>query len=325
MTGHLTLLPAVDETMRCADHARGLALDPAGTAIQADVLIAAEVPLPWPKPVFAHEALAGVREAMGTSPVPARVLAAVPRDPALGLDVVAYHREPWGAERQVWRTDEAGVAATAVALLEGEQPTHADDVTSDVAHVAEVWICTQGSHDLCCGSDGTRFAADVDGQWDDVVVRRVSHTGGHRFAPTAVTLPDGRMWAYLDPDGLRDILTRGGDAASVADRCRGWWGAPTGPAQVAERALLVHEGWTWEQAPRTAEVVGEADGVVTVEVTAGEGGLRTWIAQVRAGREVPTIACRYGGVKANHCRPGSTTQTLRICHYSITRSRVSHR
>lgn len=302
MTGDLTLLPAADETMRCADHARGVALDPVGSAVQADVLVAAEVPLPWPKPVFAHRALPGVREAMAASHVPSRALAAVPRDPDLGLDVVAYVRRPWGATREVWRTDEAGLAEAAVALLGGRRPSGADDVSAEAHHVAEVWICTQGSHDMCCGSDGTRFASDVDGRWDDVVVRRVSHTGGHRFAPTALTLPDGRMWAYLDPDGLQDILTRTGDAASVADRCRGWWGAPTGPAQVAERALLIHEGWTWEQAPRTVEIVGEADGVVTVQVTAGEGGLRTWVAEVRVAREVPSIACRApGGLPA---KPG---------------------
>ena len=302
MTGDLTLLPASDETMRCADHARSVALDPAGTAIRADVLIAAEVPLPWPKPVFAHAALAGVRDAMAQSPVPARVLAAVPRDADRGLDVVAYTREPWGAARQAWRTDEAGVAAVATALLAGTEPPGADNVTDELDHVAEVWICTQGSHDLCCGSDGTRFAGDVDDLWDDVVVRRVSHTGGHRFAPTAVTLPDGRMWAYLDPDGLREVLTRAGDASSVADRCRGWWGADTGPAQVAERALLIEEGWTWEAAPRSATVIDEVDGVATVHVTAGEGGLRTWVAQVRRGREVPTIACRApGGLPA---KPG---------------------
>ncbi|MEM7288173.1 MAG: sucrase ferredoxin [Actinomycetota bacterium] len=302
MTGDLTLLPAADETMRCADHARGVALDPVGTAIRADLLIAADVPLPWPKPVFAHDALGGVKEAMGATEVPARVLASVPRRPEQGLEVTAYERRPWGAQRQVWRTDQDGLAEVTIALIEGRRPTMGEDITDESMHVAEVWICTQGSHDLCCGSDGTRFAADVEGTWDDVVVRRVSHTGGHRFAPTAVTLPDGRMWAYLDPGGLRDVLTRSGDASTVADRCRGWWGADTGPAQVAERALLLEEGWTWEQAPRTAEVIGEADGVVTVQVTAGEDGLRTWIAEVRAGREVPTIACRApGGLPA---KPG---------------------
>ena len=259
-------------------------------------------PLPWPKPVFAHEALAGVREAMTASLAPARVLAAVPRDADRGLEVVAYRREPWGASRQVWRTDATGVAEVAIALLEGRSPAEADEVSAEADHVAEVWVCTQGSHDMCCGSDGTRFAADVDHQWDDVVVRRVSHTGGHRFAPTAITLPDGRMWAYLDPDGLRDILTRQGDASSVADRCRGWWGAATGPEQVAERALLLHEGWTWEQAPRSAEIVREEAGIVTVEITAGEGGLRSWLAEVRVAREVPSIACRaVGGLPA---KPG---------------------
>ncbi len=304
----LTLLPAEDQAVRCADHARALAVDPAGSAIRADLLVAAEVPLPWPKPVFAHELLAGVPDVVAHAPAPTRVLAAVPSAPDDGVQVIAYRRAPWGGQRQVWRTTPDALNATVTSVVAGHEPTDADDVTSAHAHVAEVWICTQGSHDMCCGADGTRLAGDVDDRWDDVVVRRVSHTGGHRFAPTAITLPDGRMWAYLDPDGLASVLTRSGDAADVADRCRGWWGADTGPAQVAERALLSHEGWTWEQAPRTAEIVDETDQGVVVRVTAGEGGLRSWLALVGRGRPVPTIACREPG--GQPAKPGTEYRLL---------------
>lgn len=289
----LAVLPAPDEAPRCADFTRALEVDPGGSAIRADVLVAVEVPLPWPKPVFDHALLAGVRDAMGRAPVPSRVLAAVPRGPE--LEVVRYERRDGGARRTVARASADDLAATAMAMVLGEE---VDSVTDNSPN-AEVWICTQGSHDTCCGSDGTRLAQDLEGRFDDVVVRRVSHTGGHRFAPTALTLPDGRMWGYLDPDGVEAILRRNQPAAGVAERCRGWWGADKGPAQVAERALLAHEDWTWELAPREAAIISDVDGVVTVEVSAGRDGegrpIARWLARVAVGREVPTIACRAPG------------------------------
>lgn len=289
----LTLLPEPDVAMRCADHARMNAVDPGGSAIQADLMVAVEAPLPWPKPVFAHELLGGVRELMNTASVPTRILAAVPERPEEGLSVIAYRRRPWGADRSAWLTSPAHLAETTAAVVADETPPNAQAL--ETPQGAEVWVCTQGSHDLCCGSDGTRLAMDLTDRWDDVIVRRVSHTGGHRFAPTAITLPDGRMWAYVDPDGMHDILTRSGDTSNVVDRCRGWWGAPKGPEQVAERQLLAAEGWTWEAAPRSTEVIGQDDGVWTIRVTAGEGVPRTWLARVEVGREIPTISCNEPG------------------------------
>ncbi len=303
----VSVLPAADEAVRCADFTRRLRVDPGGTAIRADVLVAAETPLPWPKPAFDHPLLAPVPAAVAAAPVPVRVLAAVPSS-ADALKVVSYRRCPTGVERAEWRTDQEGLTATVTAIVGGEEPAYAEPVAGGMS--AEVWICTQGSHDMCCGADGTRLAQEVTDRWVDVTVRRVSHTGGHRFAPTGVTLPDGRMWGYLDLAALEAILTRTGDPAALADRCRGWWGAAVGPAQVAERALLTVDGWAWESAPRTVEVLGEADGVTTVRISAGEGPARSWLAEVRARREVPTISCRApGGLPA---KPGIEYELVRL-------------
>ncbi len=292
----LSVLPEPDESPRCADFTRDLAVDPGGSAIRADHLIAAELPLPWPKPVFAHPSLVGVKDAMGRAEAPTRVLAAVPAVPG-ELRVVSWQRTDGTAIRREWATDEARLAETVTAIAHGREPQA--ELVSDPAPNAEVWICTQGSHDSCCGRDGTLLANDVADRFTDVAIRRVSHTGGHRFAPTALTLPDGRMWAYLDPQGLEEILQHAGMPASLAERCRGWWGAEPGPAQVAERGLLTTEGWAWEYAPRSSEVISTADGETVVEVTAGVDGegkpLRRWMAKVRIAREVPTIACRAPG------------------------------
>lgn len=179
-----------------------------------------------------------------------------------------------------------------------------------------VLICTQGSHDVCCGSEGTRLAADFEAvlrayrnsDFDEpyagapaasgrIAVYRVSHTGGHRFAPTAMTLPDGRMWANIEAGDIAAILDRTADATAVASRCRGWWGGATGPAQVGERAVFAEVGWPLEDMTRTVSFQPAERGW-SVEVVA-DAANRAWTVSVEAGRTVPTISCRaLGGLPA---------------------------
>ena len=170
--------------------------------------------------------------------------------------------------------------------------------------VTTALVCTQGSHDMCCGIEGLAFAQWVEGN-TDVEVFRVSHTGGHRFAPTAMTLPDGRMWAYLDASTATTILKDRGDATSVAGSCRGWWGAPTGPAQVAERAVFAEVGFALDSMLRSVSV-REVDGAHHVEVAVSTGDV--YDVTVTLGREVPTIACSSpGGLPAKPGREWTVT------------------
>ncbi|MFN3215723.1 MAG: sucrase ferredoxin [Acidimicrobiales bacterium] len=314
----LSLLPAVDEIIGCADHARGLAVDPGGSAITADVLIGVEVPLPWPKPVFDHPLLHGLDRAAAEASVAARVLAAVPLDPAASdAAVVAYRRRGASMVHSEVRVDPADIAAAVQALLDDPTGT-ADSGPADRSR-PELWVCTQGSHDSCCGRDGTRLAIDVAAAGTDVVVRRVSHTGGHRFAPTALTLPDGRMWGYIDPTLVDQVVHRSGSAAELAERCRGWTGASTGFAQVAERAVFADAGWSLDEASREITVLDSArdasPGTATVQVRATwpDGAIAIYEVGVATVREVPTIACREpGGLPAKPGREYGVTSLRRI-------------
>ncbi len=185
-----------------------------------------------------------------------------------------------------------------------------------------VLVCTQGSHDVCCGAEGTRLAGELEARIDATAAAaggahhltglyRVSHTGGHRFAPTAMTLPDGRMWAGLTMARVDSILTRAGRAADLAPTCRGWWGAEVGPAQVAERAVLAARGWSLDDHDRRVDLTGRPDGSIlaTVSITAlpgaGPAGASSerWDVELAEGRTVPTVACRQpGGLPAKSAR-----------------------
>lgn len=337
------LLPGPDVAVRCADHARTIAVDPGGTAIRADRIVLVDTPSPWPKPALAHPLLAELSTVLQSGPVPTRLLAAsglrfgsnaaAGPEAAPGIAVVVYRRQGGAAAEQQFRVGDAeDLVAWGRALTDDDDLSPWAESAAGPARPA-VLICTQGSHDVCCGSDGVRFAAEVEASLD-VDVYRVSHTGGHRFAPTALTLPDGRMWADLDLDALRAILAEVGDVDAVIDRCRGWWGADTGAAQVAERAVLAELGWDLNPDDRSVSITEitdvtepEAPARAGVGPTAAapsptaEAGLvagsgraplieamvtgeqSSWLVELAPGRIVPTIACRQpGGLPAKQAQ-----------------------
>lgn len=296
------LLPAPKEAVRCAEHARSIAADPGGTAIRADRIVLVATPLPWPKPALHHPLLNSLREVLASSSTPTRLLASLAAvHPSAGDDteVTVYQRVNGSATEQRYQ-----VANTDQLVDLGRALIAADTIwlerhligSADPARPA-VLICTQGSHDVCCGSEGSRLAEKLEAE-PDLTVHRVSHTGGHRFAPTAMTLPDGRMWANLDFDLVARILAApiddagAGGAGDLASRCRGWWGADVGPAQVAERAVFAEQGWAFNHEQRQVTVGEVVDGMIpcTVLTTSVR-----WRVEVVEGRTVPTIACRQPG------------------------------
>lgn len=96
----------------------------------------------------------------------------------------------------------------------------------------DVWlVCAHGRRDACCAAHGRPVASALAAAGHDVW--ETTHTGGHRFAATAVLLPDGLALGRLDtvaPSTLARELTGGTLPASLLrGRC-----AVPGPVQAAE-------------------------------------------------------------------------------------------
>jgi hypothetical protein len=121
------------------------------------------------------------------------------------------------------------------------------EIASDVNR--DILICTHGSYDKCCARYGNPFyfyAQDTIAKLklENVRIWRSSHFGGHRFAPTAIDLPEGRYYGRLDQHSFQSILTRSGDIQDLKEVYRGWGILP--PAlQVLERDLMLTNGWNW--------------------------------------------------------------------------------
>lgn len=203
------------------------ALPATGTASQASFWIAVEQPGAWP--AKAVDMLAGAVESacasagagccssdvQGVIPI-TRAHTPHPTDlpPGSGRHT---SREAWRPGRRGWSASRSPVTrACCAAPLDGMNdatPARVLDALPDGAREvgtpqALLLVCTNGRRDVCCATRGREIALDAD-QARPGLVWECTHTGGHRFAPTAVLLPYGVTYARLDADSAVAALDAG--------------------------------------------------------------------------------------------------------------------
>ncbi len=108
--------------------------------------------------------------------------------------------------------------------------------------LVDLLVCTHGRRDTCCGARGTDLVRALAedgpigagagagagsagplgrGAGPRVRLWRTSHTGGHRFAPTALVLPPATLWAWADVALLEEVVRPAGPLSDVVSRYRG--------------------------------------------------------------------------------------------------------
>ncbi len=273
----------IDDDFRCAPWTAAQGFDPIGSATTFDRLVTVEVPGPWPSDVGDLEWIAPLDVPLGT-----RVQAIVPESGRSDGRVLLTRWERTaarlgGADCLVPADD---VPTALAALVAGATP---DAELTEAP--PEILICSHGSRDRCCGGPGTRLAVETRAALPHMRVRRTSHLGGHRFAPTALTLPDGRMWAYLDAGALAGIIRRAMPAGEAREFYRGnvaldaW-------SQVVEGTVLEECGWTtvdFDELVGSADVDGDRATVALHWTTSGATDERT--ADVEIAGRYPVLQC----------------------------------
>jgi len=281
---------------------RELNIDSGGTGLRADLFLAVDVPLPWPKPVFNHQLLTGVTELLDSYSTPIRLLASVP-DNNNRLTVTAYQRKQTdhshesSLRRSQTTFQPSDLLDVLKVILDEKEAEDSIEVVQE-EQVRELWICTQGSHDVCCGSEGTALSLEANKNLHGVKVRRVSHLGGHRFAPTAVTFPDGRMWSHLSMENLHKIFDETPIEENLLKKCRGWSGSETGAEQIAEREGLNLYGWSWDKYKRKTTVISEEESKIIVLVTGFAPGHQTetrFEVVINESGKTPVFSCDKAG------------------------------
>jgi hypothetical protein len=273
---------------RCSTWARTQGLDPIGTIGTYAGYILVEWPLPWPRDAAAVPELADVAALARQHRL--RLQLITPVSGAAEDRVVLYRRNATGVTgftRSSRRVEGYDTVKEVVEDLVAAGPSDADAER-------DLLICGHGSRDRCCGSLGTglALAAARDLALDGLRLWRTSHTGGHRFAPTAILLPEGTSWAFLDVDSLARVVHRRGPIGDVLASYRGCSALPSPAVQVLEREALAEMGWVVFDSERTG--ADGADGRAHVEVRTPHGEVRQWEGTVTVARRVPMPACGQG-------------------------------
>jgi len=275
---------------RCAGWARANGIDPIGTAGSYAGFVLVEWPLPWARDVADIAHLAALVQRATAAQLRVQLLA--PRTGRRGESLVSLFR--WKPDTGRFHAREVTVATelvaeAACALVEDEDEGAGADGEAWTGHT--LLVCGHGRRDRCCGSLGVALELALAGSETpgDLRVYRTSHTGGHRFAPTAILLPEGTSWAYLDPDLARAVVDRSLPSARMRPHYRGCAGLASSAAQALEGAVFEEVGWSLFDRPRsTGLVLGQAD---VLELHIGGHRAETWRAHVAPGRRVPVPVC----------------------------------
>ncbi|UKO98322.1 sucrase ferredoxin [Nostoc sp. UHCC 0870] len=243
------------DSLFCSDSTRQLGEEVIGSATDYQTYILVECPLPWVSNAFNSKwvpnNLQVLVEEVKQAKLPIKFLL-IANDLTHKVEhttLLIYEKQTglsFGYIKHEFRLPHIEQVALFVKKwLWGKTPIY--EIEPSVSR--DILICTHGSHDKCCARYGNPFyfyATDTIANLnlENVRVWRSSHFGGHRFAPTAIDLPQGRYYGRLDEDSFQAILTRTGDVQRLKEVYRGW-GILHPALQVLERDLMLNQGWNW--------------------------------------------------------------------------------
>lgn len=174
------------------------------------------------------------------------------------------------AERNVWIAHTApghrgmrhGVIESPELLADWDFAAIAQGSLPPIGHIQRrplTFVCTHGSRDACCATIGRPvYEAVLASVPDDErsLVWEVSHIGGHRFAPTILSLPAALVHGRLDAAEAIAMRAEAAEGRVHLDGFRGRSGYPA-PLQVAGIAV------------RRAFDIRDTDGVDVLRVVNG--------------------------------------------------------
>lgn len=250
-------------------------VDAAGSARTFEAAAVIEIPLPWKRNMYDE---AGV--------LPQQVLdlyklwleryhAGFPYDKSVlmvapdaqysrpGFRRVAYYSRPNGLaaayDKIEYLVPEDQFGALIWALFEArDKLEHFEQyLDAPAAALRDIYVCTHGTVDAACAKFGYPLYKLLREKYgnDQLRVWRVSHFGGHLYAPTLIDMPSAHYWAYVEAPQAEQIVHRSSDPETLRTHYRGSSFFSDGLMQAAERDIWLKEGWEWFNYPKAGRVL----------------------------------------------------------------------
>jgi hypothetical protein len=250
-------------------------LDPAGSAGYFQDAIVMEMPFPW-KRDYASMALPAemmkllelwMQRYRETGVYGHRPLLIAPDEDYSkeGYRRVIFYTRPQAPFAEFTQTEylvpEAEMGALIWAWYEAPETLSKYESCRQDTKARDILVCTHGAVEAACAKFGYPLYKHLRENYtnENLRVWRVSHFGGHVFAPTLMDMPKGDYWAYVEIEQGEQILRREGAIHQLYKHYRGWAGLEAGFLQAAERECLMLEGWAWQQTPKTGRILAQEE------------------------------------------------------------------
>ncbi len=255
----------------CSVFSKSVNEDPGGSAPTWDRLVVMELKQPWKKNVtdtpHFPDSIAESLERIKQNRISTKFLCVLPDKEysVEGYSRVMFFYKPENQFSQ-YKKDEFLVPIDQSAKLVETFLEHQTDIEQfghyrqNTQNIRDILVCTHGSRDTCCGSFGFPIYSSLKQMCTDIPIVdiriwRVSHLGGHNFAPNLVDLPSGRYWCRLDTDDLDMLISQTNSISTLKKSYRGWAGFQTTHEQIVEREILIQEGWDWNKRLTSGKVL----------------------------------------------------------------------
>lgn len=220
----------------------------AGTAPVVGCYIIIEQPGPWGRealldshlPQDLGKELLGLTVGTQVKIVLARHPDRLERDAHTGHNVWIAHTAPGH------RGMRHGMVNDLTALLDWDYAAIAEGNLPPIGHIQRrplTFVCTHGSRDACCAVVGRsvydELLASVPPD-ERSLVWEISHLGGHRFAPTTLSLPSGSVHGRLD---AADTIAMRAAATQGQVFLKGFRGRGSVPAPLQVACIAVRNAY----------------------------------------------------------------------------------
>lgn len=291
-------------------------LDPGGHGGSFEKAILIEIPLPWRKDIY-QEVGQLPQEAFNLMAVWLQryyetglynqlslLIAPDAEYSRAGYRRVMFYTRPEGEiatfDKVEYSVPEGDLGGLLWALFEApdDLAQYAAYRSPESDHIRDLLVCTHGTVDAACAKFGYPLYNDLRRNYasDDLRVWRVSHFGGHVFAPTLLDMPTGHFWAYVEESQGQQIVKRADEVANLRGHYRGWAGLAAGFMQAAERELWQIHGWEWLNWTKSGEVLAQDTNAeqpswaeVRIKATEPNGTQHVYELRVEVKRHIETI------------------------------------
>ena len=217
----------------------------AGTAPVVSCYVIIEQPGPWGRealldshfPRELGEQLLALTKGTAVKIVLARHPDRLERNNAAGHNIWIAHTAPEHREMRHGLIEDLTILLTwdFEALAQGIFPPIGQIQTRPLT-----FVCTHGSRDACCAVVGRPIYDELLSSVshdERTLVWEMSHLGGHRFAPTVLTLPSGSVHGRLSAAETIEMRAANADEMVYLNgfRGHGWFPAPLQVAGIAVR------------------------------------------------------------------------------------------